>query len=393
MLRTLLLFITLLVASTAWATPSKPLSIEEHNNLVYWRVCLDSAANFQKRGIVSSTEQYQQAVQVCLDGAKSALGRDITFNEIVQGVKTTSELTTSQKVVGWVTGFSMLQALSAAGIGIFGSIFLFYAFPVFVAIPKTAYELLLYGGAFGLTGYGLTLPDGGYFYGFIGVLLFAGSLAFSAHIHRWKNERPWGFFAIIMAYAAVAAFLFQSTLIGFVAVTALLASAGFMAYAFGLGYVIGFQDEKSVPIGTFVAFLVLGLYLAMRMMNVDQPYIQVFAPGAYWMGSFVGFLGLLIMTSKWYARGSSFFVTNFVLMPIAGLGAIIIGSVYGVPELSRIGGTFLVLFVVEKYVEVTMHGMLSASFFGLVGSGVLFMLANWALQNSDKVGPYLLFVS
>lgn len=394
-MKLLVAFLLWLAAFGAWASPAKPLSIEEHNNLIPARICLDNAANFQKKGIVTSEAAYQSAVAECLSTAKTVLGRDIAFNDLLQGVKTTPELTTSQKVVGWVTGFTWLQMLATIGVGIFGSIFLFYSFPLLVAIPKEVYEFGLYAGAVGLSAYGLTLSSGGHLYGLIGVLLFAGSLTFTVHAHKLKGD-GWGFFAVIAVYAAVFAFLYQSTMIGFVAVTALLAAAGFMAHAFGLGYVIGFADEKSVPLGTFVAFLLVAIFVGMRMGSVDQPYIQVFAPGAYWMGSFVGFIGLLIMTSKWYTHGMDtgrYVLTNVFLMPVAGIGAIVIGSMYGVPELAKIGGTFFVLWAVEKYVEVTMHGLLSASFFGLVGCGGLLVFSNWALAHSDKVGPYLLFVS
>lgn len=389
------LFLALCFALTAQAAPAKPLSIEEHNALVPSRICLDTATNFQKKGIVSSAESYQVAVNECLSQAKAVLGRDIAYNEMLQNVKTSTELTTGQKVGGWVTGFSLLQVLSAIGIGIFGSIFLFYAAPLFLSLPKVVYEAALYAGAIGLSVFGLTLGVTGYLYGFIGVLLFVGALFFTVKAHSLKGD-GWGLFLIIMVYAGVFAFLYQSTLIGYVAVLALLCAAGFIADSFGLGYVIGFQDEKAVPIGTFAAFLVLGVHLVMRMNSVDQPYIQVFAPGAYWLGSFVGFLGLLIMSSKYYTNVSEFtgrYLLSNVLMLFAGIGAILLGSYYGVPEIAKIGGTFLVLWTVEKYGEVTMHGLLSASFFGLIGCVGLFWFANWALEHSDKIAPYLLFVS
>lgn len=389
-LRFLLLAIALFLPFVASAIPSKPLSIEEHNKLVPSRICLDNVAHFQKLGAFSTGEKYNEAVLSCVNSARESLGRDITWNELVQNVKPSYELSGLQKAAGWLEGFSILQVFAGIGIAVFGTLFAFYAFPVFVAIPKGLYELILYAAALGSTWYGLTLANG-YIYGFIGTILFIGALAFSAHIHNWKGS-PSRFSGMVMVYAAIAAFLYQSTLIGFVAVTALMCAVGFIAESWGLGYVIGFEDEKDVPQGTATAFLILAFYVGMRVFNIDDPYIKVFAPGAYWMGSFVGFLGLIIMASKWYPSGN-YALMNFIVVPVAGVGAILIGSIYGVPELAKIGGTFFGLWFVEKYVEVTFHGILSGSFFGLIGSLAVFKFTTWAIENAERVGPYLLFIS
>src|SRR3989338_5903950 len=383
----LLLAFIMFAPTLASAIPSKPLSIEEHNKLVPSRICLDNAAHLLKKGVLPSQVEYDKAVAECMASAKEALGRDITFNELVANVQPTYELHGLQKAAGWLSGFSFLQIMAGIGIAVFGSIFAFYAFPVFVAIPKSMYEALLYATSVGLTWYGLTLPTG-YIFGFMGTLFFIGALAFSSHVHRWKGS-PTGFSAMVLVYAAVAAFLYQSTLIGFVAITALMCAVGFIADSWGLCYVIGFRDEKVVPQATAVAFLVLGFYVALRIFNVDDPYIKVFAPGAYWMGSFVGYLGLLIMASKWYGHGMDgrYFAMNFFIMPVAGVAAILLGSIYGVPELQKIGGTFFGLWCIEKYVEVTFHGLLSGSFFGLMGSIGVFYITSWAIANADKVGP------
>lgn len=392
-LRFLLVLLALFAPFSVFATPAKPLSIEEHNKLVPSRICLDNAAHLLKKGVLPSQAAHDKAVAECLAGAKEALGRDIAFNELVSGVGTSYELHGLQKAAGWLAGFSLLQALAAVGIAVFGSVFAFYAFPVFVAIPKSFYEAGLYATSLGLTGYGLTLSDG-YIWGFMGTLFFGGALAFSSKIRGWQGS-PTRYSAMVFVYAAIAAVLYQSTLIGFIAVTALMSMAGFVADAWGLGYVIGFKNEKVVPQATAVAFLVLGFYMALRIFNVDDPSVKVFAPGAYWMGTFVGYLGILIMASKWYGDGvdGRYMAMNVLIMPLAGVAAILLGSIYGVPEVQKIGGTFFGLWMIEKYVEVTFRGLLSGSFFGLLGSIALFYATSWAIANAEKVGPYLLFIS
>lgn len=385
-----LLFLTLCFASVAlWAAPPKPLSIEEHNKLVQYRICLDNIGNFKEAGIMTA-EAYDAAVKKCVDGARATLGREITMNEILQKVEPTWQLTTSQKVAGWVDTWSFMQILATIGVGICGAVFLFYAFPRLRAVPKELYEFMLYGLAVWMTFFGLTFGLNAYIMGFVGVILFVGAWTFTVKAHHLESDNPWFFFFVILVYSGIAAFLYQSTLIGYVSVIALLAMVGFIIHASGLGIAVGFKDKESVPTGTFVAFALVMAHLLMRA-YLDEPYLAVFAPAAFWVGSIVFFLGLLIMSSKWYSHSGKFVLWN-MLLPIMAIAAVFVGEFLGVPDLARVAGTMLVLWAVEKYVEVTMHGVLSASFFGLLGSGALLWFSNWALENSERVGKYLLFV-
>ena len=372
----------------AYAAPSQPLSIAEHNMLVPSRICLENAAHFQKKGMLGS-ETYASAVQECLAQAKTALGRDISFPEVMEKVGTTYELTGAQKVAGALSSLSWMQGLFAIVGAIAGAVFLFHLVPVIAWIPKGVYEVLFYSASLALTFGGLTLASGGQYAGLVGTLGFAGSLMFTAWVHKLASK-PMRYFGVVMLYAGIAAFLYQSTLIGYVAVLAFLAMGGFAASMGGLCYAIGFKDEAAVPRGTASAFALLAGYVVFRAVGMPDAYLSVFAPGAYFLGSFVFFLGLLILSSKFYR--SSYFSWNLIML-VAALVGIWLGGVLGIPDLSKMAGSFLVLWVLEKWFEIPAGSVLGYSFLTVIGCGIGYFIVQLAMQNAERLGPYLFFVS
>ena len=83
----------------------------------------------------------------------------------------------------------------------------------------------------------------------------------------------------------------------------------------------------------------------MKTTGVTNLGIKVFEEGALFLGSFVGYLGLLISSSsKWYGRNNpGRYLFAQIVTFIAGGLAIFIGATFGIGELLKIGGTFFVL--------------------------------------------------
>lgn len=90
------------------------------------------------------------------------------------------------------------------------------------------------------------------------------------------------------------------------------------------------------------------------------------------------YIGLLIMSSKWYASANYWFMQLLTIG--AGIGALYFGNIYGIGLLSGIGGTFFCLYLIEKYGELPWKTV--GYSWGLLGFGVLVsVLAKIALTN------------
>ena len=378
------------------ATPAEPLSTAEHNKLVPSRICIDVATKNANAQIITK-QQLDASIALCVADAKVVLGRDISATDIIQKVKTGEERTAAEKFGGLLDGINWVRAGFGLLIVVFAGIVIGVTLPLWMSLPKEMYALAMFGGALSLAWFGLTRATDNAVWGLMSALAWIGAQIYVAHAWKLKGN-PSTFFLIATVYSAIIAFLFHSSLIGYVPIITLMCAAGFAAQAFGWGFALGFSDDKSVSIGTIAAFLILGLYVFGRITGYDDPYIQIFAPAAYLVGSFVGFLGLLILASRPYSWGGSstltgkYLFSNFVLMPVFGIGAVFVGYTYGIPELQKVGGTFFALWAVEKYVEWTFRGITSVSVFGLVGSVGGFYLLGVLRDHAEKVGPYLFFV-
>ena len=80
-----------------------------------------------------------------------------------------------------------------------------------------------------------------------------------------------------------------------------------------------------------------------------------------------------------------------VITIVAGMAAIGAGSLFDIPQLLGIGGTFFVLYLIEKPFEIPTQSMVGRALIGLfvasgIGGGVW-----WAQNNMELVQPFLLF--
>lgn len=304
------------------------------------------------------------------------------------------ELTVLQKAAGYVTWLNILKIFAIIiGAGAFCFLFKNWVgkfIMLFVNIPKEMYEVLAYVGSSGLIFIGLFVSENNaLWFGLTGCLLFAGALTLSAFLHDLKKSEV-RFFSILFAVWSVVAILYGSSVIGFIAIGALMGLVGFSLWVTPLSYAFGFKDEDHLGNATSTAFAVLLLFVFLRMTHITLPFVHVFESGAYWLGSFVMFLGLLIASSKWYDNRFPYVLMQ-VVTTIAGMLALYVGSVYDIAPLRGIGGTFFVLYLIEKPFEIPAESATGYAIISLlvalgVGSGVW-----WAQNHIDLVAPYLLF--
>merc|ERR1712066_671254 len=143
----------------------------------------------------------------------------------------------------------------------------------------------------------------------------------------------------------------DSRLAGFLAVLALYGALGFIFFSFGFGFVIGFDSKDAMvrSAGTSLV-LVAGFSLA-RLAELDPTYIRPFATAAMVLGNVVYFLALLIYSARWRSCAASYALRQ-CLMLVSLVVALFVGNVFSIPSMSNTATTFLVLWLMEKELEV-----------------------------------------
>ena len=162
-------------------------------------------------------------------------------------------------------------------------------------------------------------------------------------------------FANMLIHGITGVYL-NSSLISAVSVMFLMTLLGF-EFGFGPGYVaVGYSHHNRglIPSATFASGVVtaMGTFIRLNKSSVDKisNRFNVFVPGMLWFGPFVFFVSLLIMSSSLYSSNREY-VNNNIITLLLSLVAIFIGTVYNIPQLSGISGTFFSLFLLEKFCE------------------------------------------
>lgn len=370
--------LVLLLALSASQEQPK-MNFEKLDQLLVIRSVIEEVDSLRQKG-VDIDEDGSMKTQL-LEKASAVAGFEIKSYDDLKTFTGGAEPppTTWERVKGFVTfGNIVLIFAAIMGVTAVGLLFGHYFVALILAVPLPAWEVICYFVCFGLIAAG-TKVDPEYMLMPVlpGVLGLIGCtfLTDRAHFHKsrdrdqrrwspvsneWLALIQWGFLA--MAWGAVAIF-YGSEVIGFLSVMALMTALGFVCGVMPWGVYIGWNDEKMVSRGTTAAFVILGFYVLTHITGISSPQIDVFKTGAHFMGAFVYFLGILIMSSKWYfGREDDYTWFNKYLLLNAlciasGIAAFYLGSVFGMSSLLGIGGTLFSLYVLEKYFEIPWKGV------------------------------------
>lgn len=170
-------------------------------------------------------------------------------------------------------------------------------------------------------------------------------------------------FLNVVFYAIVAIYL-NSLSMGYICIAALMSLVGFNV-GFGPGFIaVGYNNKDVIPSATFsaLAILLCGAYFKITNPTIVLNINQLFVPGMLWLGSFVYFISLLIMSSKYYAltfdtnvQGQVYSQMQFVAI-VSGLFAIYFGMFFEISQLYGIAGTITTIYFVEKIYEISPKG-------------------------------------
>ena len=304
-------------------------------------------------------------------------------------------LTTLQVVAGFVSWLNILRVFAVGGAVVCAAILLYRWFgwllEIFLLIPKEVYEVLGYLASAGLVISSMFVSGGNKEWFILGGSLFFGAMLYiSSLIHSVENK-PDRFFGILFIAWAAVAILYDDQIIGFLSIAAFVCMLGFAADVLpGIGYAVGFHDEDSLARTTTGGLIVLTAFVLARIFHSTLSFVNVFEAGAFWCGSFVGYLGLLIVSSRWYQGGRNYALMQVVNI-VFGVAALAVGSIFGIGPLRGIGGTFFVLYLIEKPFEIPVESVTAYAAIGMLVSTLVGFGVYWAQNHMDVIRPYLLF--
>ena len=314
--------------------------------------------------------------------------------ETIQTVTACAELTGLQKVAGFVSWMNILRVLAIVG-GVVSAGYLLikwfsWLIDIFLLIPKEVYEFLGYTASIALIVWSHWISQTNQLWPLLGgSLLFGVMLIATGMLHKLKPN-PERFFSVLFVVWAGVAYYFQSNVIGFITAGALLCALGFSAAVLPFGYVIGFRNKAGLARGTSAGFILLAIFVAARIVG-NKSSFQIFESGALWLGAFSGYLGMLIASSRYHTGDRASYIVMQIITIILGFAAIGIGSIFDIQPLRGIGGTFFVLYLIEKPFEIPDKSLTELAFIGLAVSAVVGTGVWWAQNHMDVVRPYLLF--
>jgi hypothetical protein len=349
---------------------------------------------------VITRSQADEGAKRYLAQASEAAGKPMTLDELVAApdpgptAGPAPQLTALQRFAGLVTFVNVLWVLGIV-VGVISFAYLFGSFVkdlirLLRDVPLVFYEVVFYAASLGLTIWGKTLSPGvAPFVGLTGCLLFGAAVLFTAKAHKSLKLGGALVSATMCLAWTIAALSYGSSMLGFIAVAALMSAFGFSILVMPLTYCIGFKDETSIGRATAAAFAILTTYVCVRVFGLDASILGVFESGALFLGSFVGYIGLLISSSRWYdGRGRNYVLFQLVTVA-AGIAALFVGSVFGISELQKIGGTFFVLYLTEKLLEIPARNARGYAALGLVVSAAIFGFSMYVKSNPESLRPFL----
>ncbi|WP_019509391.1 hypothetical protein [Pleurocapsa sp. PCC 7319] len=288
---------------------------------------------------------------------------NLDLSELIEHQNNTNNF--EQRLEGLFSFTNIVATVSSFILAIaIGWLMRLYFLPLLQLIPPIVYESALYAFIVGVTAPGYWLyPEEIYQYVLLsGCLSLVGMLSFSYWQHKtsWRkfcqkiSLDPFSLCALILFFIwSAVAIADQNIAIAFLAVIALEAFWGFTVAVMPLTYMIGFRHRAVIPRTMIFSLFLLIIYVIAEITNIKLSLLDVFTPGIKYMTSFVYFLGLLIVSSKWYFRKNhNLYWSMQGLTIISGVTALYVSSIWQISILKGVSGTLFIFYLVEKYLEL-----------------------------------------
>lgn len=222
---------------------------------------------------------------------------------------------------------------------------------------------------------------------FIGAFAFAGAYKYHLSLHNPHAPVALVLAPLLLAWGTIAIY-FETQLTGFLAVAVLETMMGFSVWSGPLCKSIGFQDDETIipaliSSGALVAFYITHALKLMMLPAYVSACISIFEPGILFLGTFVFYTALLILSSSYYTGRRNRLIFNILALGV-GLASFYLGSL--VPELALFRGvasTFFVLFLMEKYIEIPWTK--DTWMLGLLGGSLLLLALCFFIESNPQL--------
>lgn len=372
----LLIFAALLLPNLTYAAEvqTEDSNKEIGQKLTEIKYHIDSVARLKSKKLLTE-KQASDETAASLKEASVLLKKPVnSYEELLSAIENQNKTTGFFSFVTIIKVFSII--ILAASLIWLSSL---YLVPIILALSPKAKEAIFYSLSLTpilLAKFNLSFDIDHIYMAFLGCLGFLGAMEYSAYSRKLES-RTFLYALLTIVWAAVA-FWFNSSLIGFIAVGAFLTTLGFSALVTPLCYCIGFRDDHVMARATAAAAILVATYVSSEMCALILPVqAQLFKFGVLFLGSFVYFTGLLIMSSKYYAKTTSSYFLMQIITVASGIAALLLGFIYNIPTLQKIGGTFFFLYFVEKYSELPWDSS-SWPWLSLIFGGLLWGAARFA---------------
>ncbi|CAF3701123.1 unnamed protein product [Rotaria sp. Silwood1] len=210
---------------------------------------------------------------------------------------------------------------------------------------------------------------------FLGCLTFLATLSYTTKFHFSQFRHAdlvasWIYFFV----CSIVAIYQQHREAGYLAIMALETSLGFVIIAGELVIMIGFHDKKAIPSGIIASFVLILIGSFLHLQKYSNILTIPFTRPLLFLGTFVYFIGLIILSSRWYTKMDNNLLLFWLLQFIAfssGLIAMLMGPLLELPFVQAIGGTMFVTWLLEKYAEIAPHDTKISGAASLLGFGFL----------------------
>lgn len=223
---------------------------------------------------------------------------------------------------------------------------------------------------------------------FTGCLGIIGALQLLHFYHKKYELKNNVKLAVLLIIWTPTAIYYDSKLIGFTSSIVLEALLGFTVAVKPFCYTLGFEDHDVMVRagGSSLIMIILNVILDLKSKSIK--IYEPFRSGMLFMGTFVYFLSLLIVSNYYYSARSSYtyynnysdgftskYIYTNILAIVSGVAALFFGSIYpNLGYLQGVGGTFFMLILLSKYTELNWKGTRGA--WGLLGlGGILYGMA------------------
>jgi len=313
------------------------------NTIVELKQYYDVIESLEQRTILE-TIAAEREKQICIEYASTLTknGKLLTIEEF-RTWKQRETIVTFANIIAVLAGIIVFIALTA--------LISICVLPILVNLPTVIYEVILY-----LISFSLMFIMSNSWVIFFGCLVFLSAISLSIKLRCWARQDV-GLIASWICFFvwSLVAIYQQNQEVGYLAVMALESALGFVMFSGPLMIAIGFQNEKIIPSGTFSSFIlmIIGyiLYLQKQMNFLTIPFTRPLI----FLGTFVYFIGLIILSSRWYRSWQNrrfIFILLQIITFTSGLSMMFFGPMLEIPFIQSIGGTMFVLWLLQKYAEI-----------------------------------------